>query len=94
MNFSSDKLSLMYLSIVPALPNISGEKIRGGKNRINISTPKDMTHLFYSICSVKHDSDFKKEKLIVLCDSNKFSCIQHNFENNYQTYPEQTAESH
>lgn len=31
-----------------------------------------MTHLFYSICSAKHDSDFKKEKIIVLCDSNKF----------------------
>lgn len=28
MNFSSDKLSLVYLSIAPALPNVSEEKTR------------------------------------------------------------------
>ena len=35
MNFSSDKLSLIYLSIAPALPNVSEEKNkkRWGKNK-------------------------------------------------------------
>lgn len=64
MNFSSDKLSLIYLSIAPALPNVSEEKTRGGKKkkRVNISTPKDMTHLFYSICSINPIQSLKKER--------------------------------
>lgn len=95
MNFSSDKLSLMYLSIAPALPNVSEEKTRDEKKkRVNISTPKEMTHLFYSICNITPDSVFKKgkKKIIVLCESNKFSCIQHNLANNYQTYPNELQE--
>lgn len=91
MNFSSDKLSLMYLSIAPALPDAAEEKTRQEevKKRVNILTPKDMTHLFYSICSITPDSVCKKgkTKIIGLCESNKFSCIQHNLANNYQTYP-------
>ena len=105
MNFSSDKLSLIYLSIAPALPNVSEEKTRRGgektrrggkKKRVNISTTKDMTHLFYSICSITPNSVFNKgkKKIIVLCESNKFSCIQHNLANNYQIYPNELQESY
>lgn len=39
MNFSNDRLSLMYLSVVPALPSIAEEKIRQeGKERKNKHT--------------------------------------------------------
>ena len=49
MNFSSDKLSLMYLSIAPALPDEAGEKTwRGEKKSKHIDTKRhDPLILFY-----------------------------------------------
>lgn len=97
MNFSSDKLSLIYLSIAPALPNVSEEKTRGGgkKKSKHINTKRhDPLILFY--LQYKPNSVFKKrkKKIIVLCESNKFSCIQHNLANNYQIYPNELQESY
>ena len=61
MNFSSDKLSLMYLSIAPALPNVSEEKTRQEMKNNKNKSLEPQTH---GILSSRAGAEGQKQSLI------------------------------